>query len=73
MLVLTYIIASTIHPLTRYAMNYLSFMSEYKEVLMNIMVDAPLIKWAIDITHLLLDDLVGFFGDFMGMMMNWVA
>jgi hypothetical protein len=48
-------------------------MSEYKEVLMNIMVDAPLIKCAIDITHLLLDDLVGFFGDLMGMMMNWVA
>jgi hypothetical protein len=40
---------------------------------MNIMVDAPLIKWAIDITHLLPDDLVGFFGDLMGMMMNWVA
>jgi exocyst complex protein 7 len=34
----------TIHPLTRYVMNYLSFLSDYKETLMNITPMHPLIS-----------------------------
>ncbi|GLJ05997.1 hypothetical protein SUGI_0030150 [Cryptomeria japonica] len=31
----------TVHPLTRYVMNYLSFLSDYKETLVNVITDAP--------------------------------
>jgi exocyst complex protein 7 len=48
----------TIHPLTRYAMNYLSFLSDYKGSLMNIMAKAP-----IDIPTALPDDLMGMSGE----------
>ncbi|GLJ05989.1 hypothetical protein SUGI_0030050 [Cryptomeria japonica] len=37
----TRIAGGTIHPLTRYTMNYLSFLSEYRETLINITADAP--------------------------------
>ncbi|KAH9326457.1 hypothetical protein KI387_006635, partial [Taxus chinensis] len=32
----------TVHPLTRYVMNYLTFISDYKETLINLTPDAPL-------------------------------
>ncbi|XP_059065302.1 exocyst complex component EXO70H1-like [Cryptomeria japonica] len=35
------IAGGSIHPLTRYVMNYLTFLSDYKESLVNIITDAP--------------------------------
>jgi exocyst complex protein 7 len=51
----------TIHPLTKYAMNYLSFLSDYKEVLIKITANAP-----IDLPIGLPDGLMDLFGDLDG-------
>lgn len=48
----------TIHPLTRYVMNYLSFMSDYKEALVKITAHAPM-----DIPKALPGGLMGLFED----------
>lgn len=54
----TRIPGGTIHPLTRYVMNYLSFMSDYKEALVKITANAPM-----DIPKGLPDGLMGLFED----------
>lgn len=54
----TRIPGGTIHPLTRYVMNYLSFMSDYKEALVKITAHVPM-----DIPRALPNGLMGLFED----------
>lgn len=54
----TRIPGGTIHPLTRYVMNYLSFMSDYKEALVKITAHGPM-----DIPKALPGGLMGLFED----------
>ena len=62
----TPVAGGTIHPLTRYVMNYLSFLSDYKDTLVNITASAP-----IDIPKALPAGLLGLFGDLDGQDNEW--